>query len=275
MANKTIGKGTEIASDYVNTEVLFCNIDNMHVVRNSFENYCDAMFAPSNSNNEAYHSDIATSGWLFHCGKVLKAAVSVAEKVHFEKCSVLIHCSDGWDRTPQIVSLAQIMLDPYYRTLEGFFALVEKEWCAFGHKFKHRWAHSESEDADQRSPIFTQWLHIVNCVMEQFGDGFEYNGYLLVFVADHVSSGLFGNFLENSEYIRKKQLNVTERTQSIWSYVLKKREQFTNPQFRPYNQPIWPSSDSRHISLWKRYYLRWDTNAHPVSSVTEEWFDDW
>jgi protein tyrosine phosphatase len=31
---------------------------------------------------------------------------------------VVVHCSDGWDRTSQIVSLAQIMLDPYYRTIE-------------------------------------------------------------------------------------------------------------------------------------------------------------
>lgn len=31
---------------------------------------------------------------------------------------VLVHCSDGWDRTPQIVALAELLLDPYYRTIE-------------------------------------------------------------------------------------------------------------------------------------------------------------
>ena len=31
---------------------------------------------------------------------------------------VLVHCSDGWDRTPQVVALAELMLDPYYRTIE-------------------------------------------------------------------------------------------------------------------------------------------------------------
>lgn len=32
----------------------------------------------------------------------------------------------GWDRTSQLSSLAQLMLDPYYRSLEGFAILIEK-----------------------------------------------------------------------------------------------------------------------------------------------------
>lgn len=42
----------------------------------------------------------------------------VANTVDREGRPVLVHCSDGWDRTPQIVALAKILLDPYYRTLE-------------------------------------------------------------------------------------------------------------------------------------------------------------
>lgn len=28
---------------------------------------------------------------------------------------MLVHCSDGWDRTAQITSLAMLLLDPFYR----------------------------------------------------------------------------------------------------------------------------------------------------------------
>ena len=37
-----------------------------------------------------------------------------------EGTSVLVHCSDGWDRTAQTCSLAGLILDPYYRTIPGF-----------------------------------------------------------------------------------------------------------------------------------------------------------
>jgi len=40
------------------------------------------------------------------------------------------------DRTAQICGVTQVLLDPYFRTIEGFATLVEKEWCAFGHKFQ-------------------------------------------------------------------------------------------------------------------------------------------
>ena len=51
---------------------------------------------------------------------------------------VMVHCSDGWDRTPQIVALTELLLDPYYRSMEGFRVLVEKEWLDFGHKMADR-----------------------------------------------------------------------------------------------------------------------------------------
>ena len=41
---------------------------------------------------------------------------------------MLVHCSDGWDRTSQLVTLAVVLLDPHARTLDGFAALVELQW---------------------------------------------------------------------------------------------------------------------------------------------------
>ena len=48
-----------------------------------------------------------------------------------EKVSVLVHCSDGWDRTAQTCSLAGIMLDPYYRTIHGFQVPPRLQSCKY------------------------------------------------------------------------------------------------------------------------------------------------
>ncbi|MEQ2160701.1 hypothetical protein GOODEAATRI_002145, partial [Goodea atripinnis] len=45
--------------------------------------------------------------------------VDTRPKAVAEGVSVLVHCSDGWDRTAQVCSVACVLLDPYYRTLKG------------------------------------------------------------------------------------------------------------------------------------------------------------
>jgi hypothetical protein len=76
--------------------------------------------------------------WLEHIGLIIEGAVRIVHLIHNEGYTVVTHCSDGWDRTPQLTALAQIMLDPFYRTMQGFAVVVEKEWLSFGHKFQHR-----------------------------------------------------------------------------------------------------------------------------------------
>ena len=41
-------------------------------------------------------------------------------QVSVHRTSVVVHCSDGWDRTSQLTSLAMLLLDSHYRTLSGF-----------------------------------------------------------------------------------------------------------------------------------------------------------
>jgi protein tyrosine phosphatase len=50
--------------------------------------------------------------------KLLRASWYTAVNLEEHGRPVLVHCSDGWDRTPQIASLAQLMIDPFYRTLK-------------------------------------------------------------------------------------------------------------------------------------------------------------
>ena len=52
---------------------------------------------------------------------------------------------------------------------------------------------------DERSPVFLQFLDVLYQLVVQFPSAFEFNEALLLFLADHMHSCLFGNFL--GEYI--------------------------------------------------------------------------
>ena len=92
----------------------------------------------------------------------MKGAVKIVDAIENKKTSVIVHCSDGWDRTAQLTALSMMFLDPYYRTFVGFQVLIEKEWLSFGHKFSDRIGHGDDKHNDNdRSPIFLQFIDCV------------------------------------------------------------------------------------------------------------------
>lgn len=201
VGNKAMGKGTEIVSNYRGAKLVFMNIDNIHAIRQSFQSLT-GVFEPRKGANEdsaSFYSKVESSGWLRHVRLVLKASVELAHSAH-NGVSVLTHCSDGWDRTAQMVSLAELMLDPFYRTLRGFQCLIEKDWCSFGHQFGARCGHARSDSSnDQRSPVFLLWLDCVWQFIRQFPSECEFNEKLLLTLADHLYSCKYGTFMFDCE----------------------------------------------------------------------------
>ena len=107
-------------------------------------------------------SQLESTRWLHNLSALISVASFVVGAVDKQAQPVLVHCSGGWDRTPQITALAEVMLDPYYRTIDGFQVLVQREWIAYGHKFADRCGHGVgTNDPNERSPLFLQWLDCI------------------------------------------------------------------------------------------------------------------
>ncbi|OQS07272.1 alpha-1,3-mannosyltransferase [Thraustotheca clavata] len=257
--NKAMGKGTESSTNYRGAKVTFMNMDNIHAVRNSFQGLVSA-FDPLSDDN--FLAKVESSGWLKHVRLVLRGSWELAEYVH-SGVSVLTHCSDGWDRTSQMVSLAELMLDPFYRTLDGFQVLVEKEWCSFGHQFGLRCGHGRSDVShEQRSPIFVLWLDCVWQILRQFETECEFNQNLLLMLADHVYSCKYGNFMFDCE---KARLQCFDRhpVANIWWDIAASRDKFVNPNYAPQRTLLFPSTTWKNIELWKTYFARFDPTFVP------------
>ncbi|KAM6155042.1 phosphatidylinositol-3,5-bisphosphate 3-phosphatase MTMR3 isoform 2-T2 [Rhynchocyon petersi] len=263
VANRAKGGGCECPEYYPNCEVVFMGMANIHSIRRSFQSLrllCTQMPDPGN-----WLSALESTKWLHHLSVLLKSALLVVHAVDRDQRPVLAHCSDGWDRTPQIVALAKLLLDPYYRTTEGFQVLVEMEWLDFGHKFADRCGHGEnSDDLNERCPVFLQWLDCVHQLQRQFPCSFEFNEAFLVKLVQHTYSCLFGTFLCNNAKERGEK-HTQERTCSVWSLLRAGNKTFKNLLYSSQSEAVlYPVCHVRNLMLWSAVYLPCPSPSTPV-----------
>eukprot|EP00462_Mataza_sp_D1_P005870 CAMPEP_0175121258 /NCGR_PEP_ID=MMETSP0087-20121206/1070_1 /TAXON_ID=136419 /ORGANISM="Unknown Unknown, Strain D1" /LENGTH=1057 /DNA_ID=CAMNT_0016402783 /DNA_START=17 /DNA_END=3190 /DNA_ORIENTATION=+ len=266
IANKAKGGGYEDTTKYHCANLVFCNIENIHVMRESLTKLwlCQQL---AEGNDEELYSQLSDSKWLRHVRLVLQGANSIANDISAreEVKGVLVHCSDGWDRTAQLCALSQVLLDPFFRTRRGFAVLVDKDWVSFGHKFEQRCGQASKDYTDhERSPIFVQFLDCVWQLLMQNRSAFEFNEKFLAYICVHLYSNQFGNFLHNSERDRERA-QVKAKTVSIWSLATT-QEEFKNSFYTHTDEVIFARTELRDLKVWPFYY-RWDPDSLPQEDV--------
>uniref|UniRef100_A0AAF5PP36 phosphatidylinositol-3,5-bisphosphate 3-phosphatase n=1 Tax=Wuchereria bancrofti TaxID=6293 RepID=A0AAF5PP36_WUCBA len=270
MVNKMQGKGFENVRNYTNLRFHFFDIDNIHIMRTSLSKLLEACHRAKTVSD--YYKQLEASSWLKHvlalleCGNFL--AISIARGI-----SCVVHCSDGWDRTAQSVSIAQILLDPFFRTIKGFQILIEKDWLGFGHKFDDRCGHIgafNDEAAREVSPIFTQFLDATFQIMRQYPCAFEFNERYLIHMHEHAYSCQYGTFLGNCDKDRK-DLNLAKRTQSLWAFLDDRHDDYINPLYET-NKYGFLGKINLHPStlvIWTAMYNRFDTGLLPRENTND------
>ncbi|XP_063992253.1 myotubularin-related protein 6 isoform X2 [Diachasmimorpha longicaudata] len=262
MANRAAGKGYENENFYDNIKFRFFGIENIHVMRTSLTKLMELQRSTSMS---AFLSGLESSGWLKHIRSILETGWFIAKAIS-NGVTVVVHCSDGWDRTAQVCSIAALLLDPFYRTIQGFQALVEKDWLAFGHKFTDRCGHVTG-DPKELAPIFTQFIDATYQLYRQYPYMFQFNEYFLLTLHDSVHSCEHGTFVGNSERERVL-LKLSERTKSLWGDIATQIHEFINPLYAcnkykdECNKVLEPNLSPQCIELWREMYFRFENGIH-------------
>ena len=266
MANRAGGKGYENEKYYENINFSFRGIENIHKMRSSLKAMMSTV--AGNTSMDGFMTELANSGWLKHVKTVLDSSISIMTSV-LEGTSVIVHCSDGWDRTAQTCALAQLMLDGHYRTIQGFQALIEKDWLAFGHKFTDRAGHIDG-DANEVSPNFTQFLDAVWQLSQLFPQAFQFNERYLITIHEHVYSCQYGTFVGNCERERFA-LSLKEKTYSLWGHLVSNYDEYTNPLYEPktVTDVLRPMTAPQNIRFWSGLYCRFESGAHTREPVID------
>lgn len=99
MANQAVGAGYETTDRYKQTKLKFLQIPNIHVMRDSLRKLHDLCLPTSNSST--FLTQLESSHWFEYIQLILRSSLRIA-KLLSSGTNVLIHCSDGWDRTSQV-----------------------------------------------------------------------------------------------------------------------------------------------------------------------------
>eukprot|EP01125_Pyxidicula_operculata_P006302 TRINITY_DN2182_c5_g1_i1.p1 TRINITY_DN2182_c5_g1~~TRINITY_DN2182_c5_g1_i1.p1 ORF type:complete len:1004 (-),score=289.35 TRINITY_DN2182_c5_g1_i1:54-2825(-) len=216
-------------------------------------------------------SELEGTAWFLHLKSILVGAARVRDIIQDTNSSIITHCSDGWDRTSQVIALSELMLDPFYRSLYGFAVLIEKEWCSFGHQFGLRGGHFKdmhNYTDDQRAPIFLQFIDCVYQLTLLYPSSFQFNEKLLIVIMDHVYSCMYGTFLSNCEKGRR-DLGCKAETWSVWDLILCNSSLFENPNYvasttNGTKSVLDYDMNRVDIKFWESYYMKWVKFNLPV-----------
>ncbi|XP_061523242.1 myotubularin-related protein 5 [Phycodurus eques] len=248
-------------------EVVPIEVCDLRQVKNSFKKLmkaCVPSLASSDSSTNFLRC-LEESEWMALLHRVLQVSVLAVELLDTGS-SVTVSLEDGWDVTTQVVSLVQLLSDPYYRTFDGFRLLVEKEWLSFGHRFSHRGAQTLGSQSSGFTPVFLQFLDCVHQIHLQFPMEFEFSQYYLKFLAYHYVSNRFRTFLLDSDYERielgvlyeeKGERRSPQVCKSVWDYIdrlNKKTPVFFNYMFAPEDYEVLrPYTFISNLKVWDYY----------------------
>ncbi len=132
--------------------------------------------------------------------------------------------------------------------------------CA-GHPLRSRLGHYRRSPQTEKDfcPTLLLFLECVYQLHQQQPSLLELNALLLLMVAQHAQTLLFGTFLCNCEAERRR-LDLRGHTESLWSYINADVEEYKNPFYAPERvdqNKVYANPTLIRMRPWEELHMRW------------------
>eukprot|EP00062_Callorhinchus_milii_P002620 gi/632939205/ref/XP_007908180.1/ PREDICTED: myotubularin-related protein 10 [Callorhinchus milii] len=196
--------------------------------------------------DEKWSSSLESTRWLEYIRLFLKHSAELTQWLDSKHISVVIQEEEGRDLSCVVASVVQVMLDPHFRSIQGFQSLIQKEWVIAGYRFLDRCNHLQKSDK-QECPLFLLFLDCVWQLLQQYPAAFEFTETYLTMLYDSTWIPLFNTFLFNCQSQRVQQsqdfaingnLHCSGpglRLPNVWDWSL----QFTEKERTLFNNPLY------------------------------------
>lgn len=214
---------------YKGTKIHFYDLADEERLGKSYKRICKYA---NNYHKPAYYkrftAKVLKSEWLLHVGNALQAASKIQEMALQGHESVLVYCKNGQLGSPAISSLAQIMIDPYYRTIKGFHILFLKEWIYFGHNFP-RYLDLCNNRPEDFCPVLILFLDCLNQLLTQNEASFEYNHAFILDLANKIFKCRYFELTQSVQRYKLGSQRPSNDQVLVSVFETMTGTQFTNP----------------------------------------------
>uniref|UniRef100_A0A336L0Z1 CSON014244 protein n=1 Tax=Culicoides sonorensis TaxID=179676 RepID=A0A336L0Z1_CULSO len=188
-----------------------------------------------NLQDTRFYTTLEKSNWLFYVSLCLQHSSDFAKKMRKGE-SVVLQEAEGRDMSCIISCLIQLLLDPYFRTINGFQTLIQKDWVSLGHPFSDRFGHVSKKVTTDQGALFLLFLDCTWQLLQQFPDCFEFSETFLTTIWDSVFLPIFDTFQFNCERDREKAVNEYKIVlRPVWDWG----EQFSDKDIALFSNPLY------------------------------------
>lgn len=198
-------------------------------ISNSFEKLWKACLVKDYEN---FYRNIDSCKWLHHIQSLVRASRHIARTLRCDKNPVVVMDQSGRDISCVIVSIVILLCDKYYRTINGFANLINKEWIAAGYKFVSSLMTINGVETSFL-PTFVIFLDCVHNLILQYPTEFEFTDQYLITILDTIFYGDSELFMFNCPQDISLKFEGKENfiANKFWLKVFEHKSIFSTPLF--------------------------------------------